>query len=64
MHLEQLIGKYQRLRDELAQAYRDPAWDTSHIDRLSEEIVATERALAKAQPLDEQTNDLIPGLFL
>ena len=64
MPLDQLIGKYQRLRDELAQAYRDPAWDTSHINRLSDEIVATEREMVKAQPMDEQTDDMIPGLFL
>ena len=63
MSLEQLIGRYRRLRDELAQAYLDPAWDTNYINRLSDEIVSTERAISKAQPLDEQTNDLIPGLF-
>ena len=64
MHFEQLIGKYQRLRDELAQAYSDPVWNTSRINRLSDDIVATERAMAKSLPMDEQTNDLIPGLFL
>lgn len=58
------MGKYRRLRDELAQAYVDPAWDASHINRLSDEIVATERAIAKAQPRDEHTNDPIVGLFL
>ncbi len=64
MHLEQLIGKYQRLRGELAHAYRKPASDTRHINRLSNEIVATERAMARAQPRDGQTNDPIPGVFL
>ena len=63
MNLEQLIGKYQRLRDELAQAYGEPVWNMSRINRLSDEIVATERAMAQSLPVDEQTNDLIPGLF-
>lgn len=66
MHLEQLIGKYQRLRDELAKAYAQEHWASLHIDRLGNEIAATERELIRAQPLDEQTSDVVPvpGLFL
>ena len=43
MTLEQLLGKYLRLRAELSSAYEAPAWDASHIDRLSDEIAATEK---------------------
>ena len=52
-----------RLRGELSDAYLAPAWDASHINRLSDEIAATERALSQAQPIDEQTSDSLPGLF-
>ena len=64
MNLEQLLGKYSRLRAELSAAYQAPVWDTQHINRLSDEIAATENALARAQPLDEQTSDSLPGFFL
>lgn len=49
MTLEQLVGKYMRLRTELSQAYEAPVWDTSHLDRLSDEIAATEMAMIKAR---------------
>lgn len=42
----ELNSKYQRLRDELEAAYNAPAWNRSHIDRLADEIVATELALS------------------
>ncbi len=64
MTLEQLLGKYSRLRAELSGAYEARAWDTSYINRLSDEIAATERALVRTQPADEQTSDSLPGLFL
>ncbi len=64
MTLDQLLGKYMRLRSELSSAYQARAWDTSYINRLSDEIASTERALVRAQPLDEQTSDSLPGLFL
>ena len=64
MHLEQLMGKYRRLRAELDAAYGDGAWDTRRIDRIADEIAATERELAQADSQDEQTSDWIPGLFV
>lgn len=60
----QLLGKYMRLRIELSDANKSRAWDTSYISRLSDEIAATERAVVQAQPLDEQTSDWLPGLFV
>jgi hypothetical protein len=60
--LEQLFGKYMRLREELAGAYRAPHWRARHIDRLADEIVEVEREMARVQPVDEQTSDLLPGI--
>ncbi len=46
---DQLSGKYARLRTELAEAYAEPEWSacrTGHIDRIANELLETERALA------------------
>ena len=51
-----------RLREELAGAYRAPHWRARHIDRLADEIVEVEREMARVQPVDEQTSDLLPGI--
>ena len=63
MTLEQLVGKYTRLRAELVAAYSALFWDTRHIARLDDEIEATGVAITQAQPLDEQTNDTMPAHF-
>ena len=42
----ELNGKYRRLRTELDAAYTRPEWDTGLIDRLADEIVEVELALA------------------
>ena len=42
----ELSGKYMRLRRELEEAYTAPAWNNATIDRLADEIVETELALA------------------
>ena len=62
MQLEELLGKYKRLRAELAQAYAARSCNPNHLNRLDDEIASTERALIRAQPGDEQTSDLLPGL--
>ena len=64
MTLEQLIGKYMRLRAELSAAYAALAWNTRHIDRLDDDIESTGRAITQAQPLDEQTNDSFPDFTI
>lgn len=58
---EQLSGKHARLRQELAQAYSESAWRAGRIDRIADELVQTEKALATNQPSDEQTEDLLFG---
>lgn len=54
MHLDQLMGRYFRLRHELSLAYREQPWHGARIDRLAEDLSATEREIAALQPLDEQ----------
>lgn len=63
MTLEQLIGKYMRLRGELSAAYAALSWDTGHLTRLDGEIASTSAAISQAQPLDEQTDETMPGVF-
>ncbi|RZI83903.1 MAG: hypothetical protein EOP38_11030 [Rubrivivax sp.] len=41
-----LNTKYQRLRDDLEQAYAANVWDSGKIDQIADEIVETELALA------------------
>jgi len=58
---EQLTGKHARLRLELAEAHSAPAWRAGRIDRIADELAETERALARSQPADEQTEDSLFG---
>jgi len=46
MNIEQLTGRYFRLRNELAAAYGLVPWNTGHIDRLTDELAETERQMA------------------
>jgi hypothetical protein len=46
MDLDQLTGRYRRLKDELAAAYAQAPWPTGRIDRLASEIAETEREIA------------------
>jgi len=46
MSNEELLGKHDRLREELAAAYAKPSWDTARIDRITSELAAVERLLA------------------
>ena len=57
MDLEQLMGRYFRLKQELAIAYRAQPWQSGRIDRLADDLAATEREIAALQPVDEQCND-------
>ncbi len=43
---EEALGKYKRLREELAAGYAEPSWDAAHIDRITQELAAVERLLA------------------
>ena len=57
MDLEQLMGRYFRLKQELSIAYRAQPWHSAKIDRLADDLAATEREIAALQPVDEQCND-------
>lgn len=59
--LEALIGKYMRLHRELAEAHAAGHWRGGLVDRLADEIDEAKRALAQARPVDEQTDDVLPG---
>ena len=47
MTIEQLTGRYFRLKQELEIAYRRTPWQAAHIDRLAGDLAATERELAR-----------------
>jgi hypothetical protein len=47
--MNELQGKYARLRQELEEAYSAPFWNLGKIDRLTEDIASTELALASSQ---------------
>jgi len=66
LSLEQLVGKYFRLRDELSRARvavstRSPREGGQHLDRLTEDIAQVEREIRRVAPLDEQTDELDTG---
>ncbi len=63
METAQLFGQYARLRRELEEACTAPVWHAGRIERLTAEIVETDRLLADSQPVDEQTADSLPGIF-
>ena len=49
MQLEPLMGRYFRLKQELAIAYRTRPWHSGTIDRLANDLAATERAIGALQ---------------
>ncbi len=49
MKLDELHGKYQRLRSELDAAYSAPVWDSNWINRITEEMILVEYAIASCQ---------------
>lgn len=46
MDLDALCSQYSRLRADLHTAYGAPIWDSTQIDRLTDQIADTESALA------------------
>ena len=54
MELEQLMGRYFRLKQELSIAYRVQPWHSARIDRLADDLATTEREIAAHQPTDAQ----------
>ena len=63
MGLEEMVGKYMRLRADLACAYGAAQWDSAHVDRISDELALVERSILKTQPWDEQTSDTFAGML-
>ncbi len=61
MRLEQLMGRYYRLKQELGKAYCEQPWHGARIDRLADDLAAAEREIAVLQPFDEQCAESMPG---
>ncbi len=51
MTLDQLMGRYFRLKQELSIAYLARPWHTQLIDRLANDLATTEREIAQCQTL-------------
>jgi hypothetical protein len=60
MNLEQLIGRYLRLKEELGIAYSAVPWNVRRIDRLAREIASTEHAIRalRSSTQAHQSSDL------
>jgi hypothetical protein len=54
MNLDQLMGRYFRLKQELSIAYRQQPWQSGRIDRLADDLASTELEIAERQHADEQ----------
>lgn len=50
MNIEQLMGRYFRLKQELAIVRRSHPWHHGMINRLAGELAAVEREIATMQP--------------
>lgn len=49
MKIDELHGKYKLLRNELDAAYAEPVWDSNQINRITEEMIPVEFAIASCQ---------------
>lgn len=49
MKLDELTGRYRALRNELDAAYAAPVWDSNQINRITEEMIPVEFAIASCQ---------------
>ena len=56
MELEPLMGRYFRLKQELTIAYRARPWHSARIDRLAQDLAATEREIGAMQAARERTS--------
>ena len=57
MELEQLMGRYRRLKQELAAAYKTQPWHGARIDRLADDLAAAEREITALQAHDAQCSE-------
>jgi hypothetical protein len=61
MNLEQMMGRYNRQRQELSMAYLAQPWNTDRIDLLANDLAATEREIAALQRPREPWIGPMPG---
>ena len=54
MSVDQLFGKYRRLKKDLSAAYSQPQWNAALVDRLVEEIGQVEKQLALLAPIGQR----------
>lgn len=47
MTLDQLMGRYFRLKQELEVAYAEKLWHSQRIDRLANDLAITEREISQ-----------------
>ena len=50
MSVDQLFGRYKRLKKDLSAAYSQPSWNAALVDRLVDEIGLVEREIAMRAP--------------
>lgn len=60
MELEPLMGRYFRLRQELSIAYRARPWLGNRIDRLADDLAATEREIGALQAASREATGGAP----
>lgn len=61
MTMDQLFGKYRRLKGDLSAAYSQPKWNAALVDRIVDEIAAVERELAMRAPPGTSVPMAIPA---
>jgi len=61
MELEQCLGRYARLQQELAAALHQVPGNSGKIERLTDELVSVERVIADLRPVDEQCGERLFG---
>ena len=61
MELDQLMGRYLRLKRELSAAYQVRPWNSAQIDRLVAQIADAEREIAAKSPGEQHGADLALG---
>lgn len=49
MNIDQLTGRYTRLKDELETAYATSPWHDAHINRLADDLMSIERQLSNSR---------------
>jgi hypothetical protein len=64
MDREQLMGRYVRLKGELAMVQDRPTPSRAWTDRLASDIAATAREIVTLQPTDKQVSESVWAVLL